>query len=83
LFFPFETAVTQLAAIQLTRFKDQNPSTIKEEKNAKTEFDRVAEGFDVVDVVVESFPEGLTAGVEEEQRVGGEADENLKSDGLT
>lgn len=64
--------------LQLTRFKDQNPSAIKEQKNAKTKLNRVSECFDVVNVVVETLPEVLSARVEQEKRVSCQADENLK-----
>lgn len=54
---------------QLTGLEDENPSTVEEEENAKAKLYRVSKCFNVVNVVIEPFPEGLAASVEKKQRI--------------
>lgn len=54
--------------------EDQDPRAVEEEEDAETEFDGVAERSDVVDVIVQAFPERVSAGVQEEQGIYAEGD---------
>lgn len=56
----------RLLNCQLTGLEDENPCAVEEEENAKAKLDRVSKCFDVVNVVVESFPESLATSVEKE-----------------
>lgn len=60
--------------------EQQDPGPVEEEEDPEAELDGVAEGPDVVDVVVQLLPEGLPSSVQEKQGVDGQGDEHLDDD---
>lgn len=63
--------------IVLTGFKNQYPGAIKEQEYAEAKFDRISKRANVVHVIVQLLPEGLSPGVEQEQRVCCQTHEDL------
>lgn len=61
-------------------FEDEDPSSVEEEEYAEAELHGISEGSDVVNVIVQFFPESFSSSVEEEQSVNTEWNGNFNDD---
>ena len=62
------------------RLKEHDPGPIAKQKDAKQELNGVAQGLDIVDIIVQLFPEVLLVSVHHEEGVDSESDEHLDDD---
>lgn len=61
-----------------SRLEQQDPCTVKKEKDAEEKFDRTAGSFDVVDIIVQRLPQRCSEGIDHKQCVNKERNNDLE-----